>query len=77
VDIEGGKLGGTGTINGDVLMKGTLSPGSNGMPGAPTINGNYEQGGTGVFDEFSLSTQDRCLRLGFAAKKEKESSGLN
>jgi hypothetical protein len=51
VDIEGGMLGGTGVINGDVLMKGTISPGYNGLPGALTINGNYEQGSTGVFDE--------------------------
>jgi hypothetical protein len=51
VDIEGGVLGGTGAINGDVLLKGILSPGSNGIPGVLTINGNYEQGGTGVFDE--------------------------
>lgn len=51
VDIKGGTLSGTGTINGDVLMKGILSPGSNGVPGALTINGNYEQGGAGVFDE--------------------------
>jgi hypothetical protein len=51
VDIKGGTLSGTGAINGDVLMKGILSPGSNGVPGALTINGNYEQGGAGVFDE--------------------------
>lgn len=51
VDIEGGKLGGTGTINGDVLMKGTMSPGSSGASGTFTVNGNYEQTSTGVFDE--------------------------
>ena len=51
VDIEGGKLGGTGTINGDVLMKGIMSPGSGGVPGTFTVNGNYEQTSTGVFDE--------------------------
>jgi hypothetical protein len=51
VDIEGGKLGGTGTINGDALMKGMMSPGSSGVPGTFTINGNYEQTSTGVFDE--------------------------
>ena len=51
VDIEGGKLGGTGTINGDVLMKGMMSPGSSGVPGTFTVNGNYEQTSTGVFDE--------------------------
>ena len=51
VDIKGGKLSGAGTINGDVLMRGIMSPGSSGAPGALTINGNYEQGGAGVFDE--------------------------
>ena len=51
VDIEGGKLGGTGTINGDVLMKGVMSPGSSGVPGTFTVNGNYQQTSTGVFDE--------------------------
>jgi hypothetical protein len=51
VNIKGGTLSGTGTINGDVLMKGIMSPGSNGVPGALTINGNYEQGGASVFDE--------------------------
>jgi hypothetical protein len=51
VDIQGGILGGTGTINGDVLMNGVMSPGSNGVPGALTINGNYEQGATGLFEE--------------------------
>ena len=51
VDIEGGKLSGTGTINGDVLMKGIMSPGSGGVPGTFTVNGNYQQTAAGVFDE--------------------------
>ena len=51
VDIQGGALSGTGTINGDVLMKGIMSPGSGGAPGTFTINGNYEQTSSGVFDE--------------------------
>jgi hypothetical protein len=51
VDIEGGKLGGIGTINGDVLLKGIMSPGSSGVPGTFTVNGSYEQTSTGVFDE--------------------------
>jgi hypothetical protein len=51
VDIEGGKLGGTGMINGDVLMKGIMSPGSGGVPGTFTVNGNFEQTSGGVFDE--------------------------
>jgi subtilase-type serine protease len=51
VDIEGGKLSGTGTINGDVLMKGMMSPGAGGVPGTFTVNGNYQQTAAGVFDE--------------------------
>jgi subtilase-type serine protease len=51
VDIQGGSLRGTGTINGDVLMNALMSPGSGGAPGTFTINGNYEQTSTGVFDE--------------------------
>jgi hypothetical protein len=51
VDIEGGKLSGTGMINGDVLMKGIMSPGSGGVPGTFTVNGNYQQTAAGVFDE--------------------------
>ena len=51
MDVEGGVLDGTGTINGDVLKKGILSPlGEGTLPGALTINGNYEQGSTGVYE---------------------------
>jgi PEP-CTERM motif len=46
-----GALGGTGTINGNVVMGGTLTPGALGAPGAITIFGNYEQTGNGTFDE--------------------------
>ena len=49
VNIQGGTLGGDGTINGNVLMGGTLMPGD--APGTLTILGNYEQTGTGIFDE--------------------------
>jgi hypothetical protein len=56
VDIEGGKLSGTGTINGDVLMKGIMSPGSGGVPGTFTVNGNYQQTAAGVFDEIIKSS---------------------
>jgi len=49
VDIQGGSLGGTGTINGNVLMAGTMMPGD--APGTLTIFGNYEQTGSGMFDE--------------------------
>jgi len=49
VDIQGGILGGTGTINGNVLMAGTMMPGD--APGTLTIIGNYEQTSTGIFYE--------------------------
>ena len=51
VNILGGALGGIGTINGNVVMGGTLTPGALGAPGAITIFGNYEQTGNGTFDE--------------------------
>jgi hypothetical protein len=51
VNIQGGALGGTGTINGDVVMGGTLTPAALGTPGTLTIFGNYEETGTGMFDE--------------------------
>ena len=49
VDIQGGTLGGKGTINGNVLMAGTMMPGD--APGTLTIFGNYEQTGMGIFKE--------------------------
>ena len=49
VNIQGGTLSGTGMINGNVLMAGTMMPGD--APGTLTIFGNYEQTGSGVFDE--------------------------
>jgi len=49
VNIQGGTLGGTGTINGNVLMAGTMMPGD--APGTLTIFGNYEQKDTGIFQE--------------------------
>jgi hypothetical protein len=51
VNIQGGTLGGTGTINGNVEMAGTMMPGAPGTPGTLTIFGNYEQTGNGTFDE--------------------------
>ena len=51
-------LGGTGTINGNVLVAGTMVPGdvsaddvSLVTPGTLSIVGNYEQASTGLFDE--------------------------
>jgi hypothetical protein len=49
VDIQGGSLSGTGVLNGNVLMGGTMMPGD--APGTLTIFGNYEQTDTGTFDE--------------------------
>ena len=49
VDIQGGTLGGKGTINGNVLVAGTMMPGD--APGTLTIFGNYEQKDTGIFEE--------------------------
>ena len=61
VDIEGGKLSGTGMINGDVLMKGIMPPGSGGVPGTFTVNGNYQQTSAGVFDEIIKSSSSNGL----------------
>jgi fibronectin-binding autotransporter adhesin len=61
VDIKGGTLGGTGTINGDVLMKGIMLPGASGVPGTFTINGDYEQTSTGVFDELISGSSSNGL----------------
>jgi len=58
VDIKHGILSGTGTINGNVLMGGTLRPGD--APGTLTIFGNYEQTHTGTFDEL-LSPSSHSL----------------
>ena len=43
---HGGTLAGTGTISGDVMNKGTVSPGD--APGTLTINGNYTQASNGT-----------------------------
>ena len=61
VDIEGGKLAGTGTINGDVVMKGIMAPGSGDLPGTLTVNGNYQQTAAGVFDEIIKSSSANGL----------------
>ena len=61
VDIEGGKLSGTGMINGDVLMKGIMAPDSGDVPGTLTVNGNYQQTAAGVFDEIIKSSSANGL----------------
>jgi hypothetical protein len=47
VQIKGGTLSGSGTINGNVIMGGRLSPGNS--PGILTINGNYTQTAFGAY----------------------------
>jgi hypothetical protein len=49
VDIQGGTLSGTGTVNGNMTMGGRLSPGD--PTGAFTLNGNYTQTSTGTLSE--------------------------
>jgi hypothetical protein len=46
--LQGGSLSGTGTINGNVINSGVVSPGGDGAAGVLTINGNYTQTDTGV-----------------------------
>jgi hypothetical protein len=48
IQIQGGTLSGSGTINGNVVMGGKISPGNS--PGILTINGNYTQTASGVYD---------------------------
>jgi hypothetical protein len=48
---SGAALQGSGTVIGNVAMGGTIMPGSAGAPGTLMIVGNYEQIGSGVFDE--------------------------
>jgi hypothetical protein len=47
IQIEGGRLSGNGTINGNVVMGGIISPGNS--PGILTINGNYTQTAFGAY----------------------------
>ena len=49
MQIHGGSLSGTGVINGNVIMGGTLTPGD--PTGAMTIIGNYTQTSTGTLVE--------------------------
>src|SRR5258708_26941932 len=43
-----GTLSGTGIVNGNVVMQGTMAPGDS--PGTFTINGNYSQDAGGTLD---------------------------
>jgi fibronectin-binding autotransporter adhesin len=49
VNIQGGTLSGTGFVNGNVVMAGTMMPGAS--TGILTINGNYTQTATGLLVE--------------------------
>jgi hypothetical protein len=51
MDILGGTVLGTGTINSNVFSNGTFKPGSAGVPGMLTINGSYTQGALGTLTE--------------------------
>ena len=58
VDIQGGKLMGTGAINGDIKMGGTMAPGDS--AGAFTISGAYTQTPNGIFElEINSSSFDQ------------------
>ena len=63
VNIQGGTVGGTGKINGNVEVAGTMMPGAPGTPGTLTIFGNYEQTGTGIFEEFMSSLARAFLNV--------------
>ncbi len=67
VDIHAGILGGGGTINGNVLMGGRMIAGMPGTPLTFTTNGNYEQTGTGVYDELIGSNANGLLQVSGAA----------
>ena len=68
VDIQGGILSGGGTINGNVKMAGTMIAGMPGTPLTFLINGNYEQTGTGIYDELIGSNANGVLQVSGAAK---------
>jgi hypothetical protein len=68
VDIHAGILGGGGTINGNVLMAGRMIAGMPDTPLTLLINGNYEQTGTGIYDELISSNANGLLQVSGAAK---------
>ncbi len=49
VDIQGGTLGGAGTIDGFVTCEGTIAPGTSSKAGTLTITQTYVQSSTGTF----------------------------
>jgi hypothetical protein len=48
VDLEGGTLSGSGTVDADVTNSGLVQPGGDGSTGTLVINGNYTQTAAGV-----------------------------
>ena len=74
VDIHAGILGGGGTINGNVLMAGRMIAGMPGTPLTFLINGNYEQTGTGIYDELISSNANGLLQVSGATKLDSGSS---
>jgi hypothetical protein len=72
LDLEGGVLSGTGTINTNVLNAARVSPGGDGAAGALTINGSYTQTVTGVLTidlgGLTAGTQYDQLRVNGAAR---------
>jgi hypothetical protein len=63
VNIHGGMLTGSGTINGNVLMGGTITAGDPGIPGMLTINGNYEQTDDAMLDELIGPVSQSLLNI--------------
>ena len=63
---NGATLAGSGFINGSVTMFGSISPGNS--PGTLTINGNFSQGPSGIFNEeiASATNYDRLVVSGHA-----------
>ncbi len=64
---NGSLLGGSGTLNGNLVSSGTVSPGNS--PGTLTVNGNYTQTSAGaiLFQAASLSSFDRIVVTGTAS----------
>jgi len=67
VNIQSGLLSGKGTINGNVMMGGSIMPGSFTKPGTLTINGNYSQASTGVFNEMISGKSNGLLNVNGSA----------
>jgi fibronectin-binding autotransporter adhesin len=61
VDIQGGTLGGRGTINGDVAVAGTITAGDPRTPGTLTINGSLDEEPGGTLDELISRTAHSVL----------------